>query len=113
MEENPNTIASLVEKVETLSKTSYELLRLKTLDKTSKVVSSVTLRLFVFSVIFLFMLLLSIGIGIWLGELLGKLYYGFFIIAAFYAVSAVIIYFFMGDWIKQRISNSIINQVLN
>jgi len=49
---------------------------------------------------------------LWLGELLGKSYYGFFIVAGFYALLALIFSIFRKQLIKNPVNNSIIEQVL-
>jgi prolipoprotein diacylglyceryltransferase len=53
-----------------------------------------------------------LGIALWLGEILGKLWYGFFIVAGFYAATGLVVYFFMREWIKNMVSNFIIKHVL-
>jgi len=60
----------------------------------------------------LFFLILNIGVALWLGELLGKSYYGFFIVAGFYALLALIFSIFRKQLIKNPVNNSIIEQVL-
>jgi len=60
----------------------------------------------------LFVLVFNIGIALWLGELLGKSYYGFFIVAAFYLIAAIVLHFFLLRWIKKPMSDLIISQAL-
>jgi fatty acid desaturase len=113
MEENTNMFETLLEKATDYGKTSFELAKLKALDKTAEVISSL-LPLSVVLIIFSFcMLLLSLGLAFWIGEILGKIYFGFFVVAAFYALAGIIIHFFMHDWIKKNISDRFIKQVLN
>jgi fatty acid desaturase len=112
MEENSNLIESLLGKVNEYGKTSYELAKLKALDKTSDVVSSLIPHWFVFVLIAAFMLFLSLGLAVWLGEILGKTYYGFFVVAAFYGIAGIIIHFFMHKWLKKMVRNNFIKQVL-
>jgi hypothetical protein len=69
-------------------------------------------RLSVIIMISLFALVLNIGIALLLGELLGKSYYGFFIVAGFYLVAGIILHFFLHKWIKKPISDLIIKQAL-
>jgi len=57
-------------------------------------------------------LVVNIGVALFLGDLLGKNYYGFFIVGAFYLVAAVIAHFFFSHWIKKPFSNLIITQTL-
>lgn len=105
-------IESLFEKVEAYGKTTYELSKLKLLKTTIIVVPSLISRLVVILIITLFTLVFNLGIALLLGELLGKLYYGFFIVAAFYLIAGIILHFFLHHWIKKPISNLIIKQAL-
>ena len=113
MEDKINFIEPLFERVEEYGKTSYELFKLKALDKTVGVVSTSASRGIAILVLSMFVAILSIGVALWLGDLLGRLYYGFFCVAGFYGIVGGVLYFFMHKNIKERISNSIISQMLN
>jgi ABC-type transport system involved in cytochrome bd biosynthesis fused ATPase/permease subunit len=63
-------------------------------------------------VFFFFTLILSIGIAYFLSELLGNLYVGFFIVALFYLVIGILFHYFLYDWIKKPIGDSIVKQIL-
>ncbi|HEV8515324.1 MAG TPA: hypothetical protein VGQ59_18705 [Cyclobacteriaceae bacterium] len=104
-------IETLFEKAENYSKTSLELFKLTAIDKSADVVSSLVVRFSIFMVGVVFMLVINIGIAMWLGELLGKPYYGFFVVAAFYAMVTTLLYVFRHEWIKTPVSNSIITQM--
>jgi hypothetical protein len=112
MEEKSNLIESLLDSATDYGKTSYELVKLKAIDKTSDVVSTVIPYSFVFVMIAAFMLFFNLGLAFWLGEMLGKIFYGFFIVAAFYLLVMAVVYFFMYKWLKKIISNFIIKQLL-
>ena len=60
----------------------------------------------------LFTIFFNIGMALWLGDLLGEVYYGFFIVAVFYLVVGVILYFFLRKWIKGPVSKLIITEAL-
>ena len=112
MEDNSNLIESLLERATEYSKTSYELVKLKALEKTSDVVSSFVPHYFVFVLIASFMLFLSLGLSLWLGEILGKIYYGFLVVAAFYGILGLMLHFFMQKWLKKVVGNYFIKKVL-
>jgi hypothetical protein len=112
METTANLIESLFEKAETYGKTTYELSKLKLLETTTMVVSSLVAKLSVIIMISMFVFVLSMAIALWLGELLGKFYYGFFIVAAFYLAAAFVLHFFLHKWIKKPITEIIIKQAL-
>jgi hypothetical protein len=111
MEDIKNSLDSLLDSAEEYGKTSIELLKLKTLDKTSDVASTIISRAIAIFILFMFFLIITIGIAIWLGEIIGKYSYGFFIVAAFYGLTGIILYFFMHKRIKTLINNSIIKQI--
>lgn len=112
METTASFIESLFEKAEKYGKTSFELAKLKALETTTIVVTSLVSRLSVILMISMFALVLNIGIALWLGELLGKSYYGFFIVAAFYLVAGILLHFFLHKWIRKPLSDLIITQAL-
>jgi len=112
MEDNTKLIEPLLEKAAEYGKTSYELLKLKALDKTSDVVSSFIPHSVVFVLIVSFLLFFNLGLSFWLGEILGKIYYGFFVVAAFYGVIGIVLHFFMHKRIKKIICNYIIKLAL-
>jgi hypothetical protein len=112
METPATSIESLFERIEAYSKTTLELSKLKLLQTTINIVNSLVPRLSVIIMISLFALVLNIGIALFLGELLGKSYYGFFIVAGFYLVAAIVLHFFLQKWIKKPLSDLIIKQAL-
>jgi hypothetical protein len=112
MEDNTKLIESLLEKVTDYGKTTLELTKLKALEKTSDVVSSMLPRALICGLTVTFMLFISIGLAVWLGEILGKVYFGFFLVGAFYGLAGIVIHFFMHDWLKKMVRNNFIKQVL-
>ena len=112
MEEKAKLLESLLNSATDYGKTTIELVKLKALDKTSDVVSSVVPHSVVLIVLSSFMLFLNLGIALWLGDLLGKLFYGFLIISGFYLLLGLIIYFLMYKWLKKLVCNYVIKQML-
>jgi hypothetical protein len=112
MEPHPSLAESLMEQVATYSKTTYELSKLRALETTTVVTSSLVARLCVLFTFALFVIVSSFGVALWLGAHYGKLYYGFFIVAAFYFVMGVFFHFFLYQWIKRPVSDFVINQIL-
>jgi fatty acid desaturase len=112
MEDHTKLIESLFERATDYGKTSIELVKLQAVDKTSDVVSSFVPHSVVFVLIASFLLFLNLGIAFWLGEILGKIFYGFFVVAGFYIVAGMIIHFFMHKWIKKLVRNYIVKLLL-
>ena len=112
METPARSIELLFEKAEIYGKTTYELSKLKLLETTTIVVSSVLARLSVTIMISMFVVVFSLGIALMLGEMLGKAYYGFFIVAGFYLFAGILLHFFLHKLIKKPVSELIIKQAL-
>jgi len=112
MEDNSNLLDSLLERAGEYGKTSLELYKLKTIDKTTDVVSAIIPNSVVFVLIASFMLFLNLGLAFWLGEILGKIFYGFFVVAGFYIIAGIVIHFFMHNWLKRLIVNYLIKHIL-
>jgi len=112
MEDHTKLIESLFERVTEYGKTTYELTKLKAVDKTSDVVSSFVPHSVALVLVASFLLFLNLGIAFWLGELLGKIFLGFFVVAGFYVVAGIVIHFVMHKWIKKFIRNYIVKLLL-
>ena len=112
MEENTNLVESLLERAAEYGKTSYELVKLNVVDKSSDAISSFMPQTVVVAIIGSFMLFLSLGIAFWLSEVLGKFYYGFLLVAGFYALIAIVSHFFMRKWLKRIFYDYLIRQML-
>jgi len=104
---------SLFERVEDFGKTSFELYKLKTISKTTEVVSTFVSRGSVVIVLSMFLIFVSIGLALWIGDLFCKPYLGFFCVAVFYIVLGCVLYYFLHQYIKKQVSNSIISEVFS
>jgi hypothetical protein len=113
MEKQQNPIGSLFEKAEDYLETRMDLYRLRAIDKSSDVLSSIAARLVIALFIASFFLMLNIGLALLIGRSIGEVYYGFFIVAGFYLVVIAILYALRDKWLKAPISNLIIKSILN
>ncbi|MGV8946698.1 MAG: hypothetical protein ACOH1N_09730 [Lutibacter sp.] len=112
MEIKPSVFEMLFDKAETFGKTTYELSKLKALETTTVVATLLVSRISVILMFSMFLLVFNIGVALFLGEILGEIYYGFFIVAAFYLIGGIILYFFLHKWIEKPLSELIITQAL-
>ena len=112
MEDNANPIESLLEKTAEYGKASFELVKLKAIDKTSDVISTLIPHSVVLVLVAVCMLFINLGLAFWLGEILGKIFYGFFVVAAFYVLAGIVLHFFMHGWLKKIVGNYFIKHVL-
>ena len=60
----------------------------------------------------IFFLFLNLGLALWLGDILGKAFYGFLVVAGFYCVTGIVLHFLMHKWLKKVICNYIIRLLL-
>ncbi len=112
IEDRKELVEDLFEKAEAYVKTSIEIFKLKSADKMAEVTASMVTRLVVILFLSFFFLMVNIGVAIWLGESMGHVYFGFFIVSGLYAIIALCLFLFRNPLIKNPIINSIISQVL-
>lgn len=110
MEAKINSIEPLLEKAEVYGKTGYELIKLRSLDKTADLASTLASRSMFTLVVSFFAFALNIAVALWLGDLLGKAYYGFLIVASCYALAGVVL-LIIHPFIKSRVNNAVIKQL--
>jgi hypothetical protein len=112
MDEKENILSSLIDSVEDYGKTSFELFKLKRLDKASDMAATVISRLIAFIALMTFLLMASLGLAFWLGEVMGRIWYGFFAVGAFYLILGLLVYFSMHKGLKRIFADMIIHHTL-
>jgi len=112
MENKPNSIETLYERVVDYGKVSLNLLKLKAVDKTSDVSSSFVPLSVVLYFAGTLVLFLSLGLALWIGEILDKMSHGFFAVALLYGVIGVIFYIFLRKPVKRLIGNNMVKMLL-
>jgi hypothetical protein len=106
-------LEKMIEQGQSYSSTSIQLAKLKSLEKATQLSTALISGVSVLILLALFAIVLTIGIALWLGELLGHIYYGFFTVALAYLVLGIVFHFLLYSWIKKPVSNLLINQILN
>jgi sterol desaturase/sphingolipid hydroxylase (fatty acid hydroxylase superfamily) len=97
---------------EAYSKTSIRLIKYRALEVSISVVTALISQMSVV-VMFLFcLMMLSLGGALWLGEILGAVYYGFLLVGGFYFIVGLLAYFFLHKLIKKSVSSFIIKEAL-
>ncbi len=79
MKEDPTLIDNLFKRVTEFSITYIELLKLKTINRVSEVLSVIFPDIIVSTLIIVFLLFINLGLAFWLGDVLGKVYLGFLV----------------------------------
>ena len=109
METEPTLIESLLASIESYIKTTYQLTKLKAVEKITLTLTSLMSWLIVGVVLLLFALFSSVGLALYLGDLLGKMYYGFLSVAIFYLLLGTILHFSLLKWLRKGIANVIMS----
>lgn len=113
MNSKPNVIKSLIGNSTDYVETRLNLFKLKMVDKSSDLAStilSILPLILVFSLVFI---LLNIGIALLIGDLLGKAYLGFLILTGIYLIAGLAMYSQRNKWIKVPFANMLIRKFLN
>lgn len=105
-----DNIEALFDKSKEYMETQMEILRLKAIDKSTAMISSLATRLIYITIFMIALFLLNIALGFWLGEILGKVYYGFFCLAAFYFIVGLIIFAIRKNSVGNPIRNALIDK---
>ncbi len=112
MDNQPDdSIQSLVDRTKDYIETRLELFKLQAINKSADFISSVVNRIVTVFVMTFFFVFLNIGIGLLLGEWLGKSYYGFFVLAALYLITGLLFKANGSKWIKIPVSDMIIKKL--
>ena len=113
MEEQSVSMESLYEKARAYTDTSLELAKLKAVEKSSDLISSLIPRLLVLLLILIVIFCLNIALALWLGAVTGHSYYGFLLVAGFYTLLALILHMFLHQRIKKSIATAFITNLFD
>lgn len=115
MEQDSKTSSfeSLFKKTGDYVETRIDLMKLQAVNKTSEVTSSIVSNIIIVILGMMTIMLLSIGIAFYLGEVLGGVHYGFFIVGGFYLLLGIILFVFRKEWLKTPVQDKMISKMLN
>ncbi len=105
-------IESLISQSKDYAVNRLELYKLKLVDKTSNVASLVVAGIALFVVFFIFFTVLNIGIALLIGDLVGRYYLGFLIVAALYAIAGLVLFKGRNKFFKTPITGMLIRKFL-
>lgn len=106
------SIKTLIDQSKDFLETKIELTKLKAIERTADVLSTVIVMISVIFLGSLFLIFVSIAVALILGSWLGSEYYGFLIVGAVYGLLLLLIYVKKEKWIKTPIANGLINKML-
>jgi hypothetical protein len=111
MGKSNNLLESIWGQAEDYINATFELSKLTSIQLASALVASLISRVVIVLVLSVMLVTINIGLALYLGSVLSELYYGFFIVGAFYLIALVVLYYYLFDWIKEPISTSIIKEI--
>ena len=113
MENKPTSVEELFYKLRDYGDTRIELFKLKSLHKITGVLSSLIVSVILIGLLSLIILCFTIGFAILLVAWLGKMYYGFFIMAIIYIIIGLILYSGRNKFLSKPVSDKIIKELLD
>jgi hypothetical protein len=103
---------AIIQKAGEYLETRIELMRLQTVSKSSDVVSHLLTQIVLIVILILFFLMVNIGLAMWLGDVMGKSYYGFFTVAAVDGIVGILFFLLRKSWLKEPINNLMVRKLL-
>lgn len=113
MENKPTSVEELFYKLKDYGDTRLDLFKLKSINKISGFLTSLIVSVILVVLLFLIIICLTIGAALLIGTLLGKAYYGFFIIGAIYIITGLVLYSGRSKFLKTPVSNKLIKELLD
>ncbi|MEO6637467.1 MAG: hypothetical protein ABIN25_04280 [Ginsengibacter sp.] len=113
VEDNPTGLEELFSKLKDYAETKVDLVKLIAINKVSGFMSTVISMIILLMILFTTILCITIGLAIWIGYLLGAVYYGFFIIAALYLIIGLVLYSRRGSILKNPVSDRLIKEMMD
>lgn len=111
MSELFNHINELADNAKEYINTKVEIARLTAAEKISSLTSGIIARIIVAIIFALFLLFFGMAAGFALGEWLGKVYWGFLMVAGIYLVAAITVWAIREKLIRLPIMNAIIHEL--
>ena len=112
MENQRNQFGILFDNASDYLETRLDLFKLKSTQKASEVISSLASRLILILIVSLVVFMINIGLALLIGELMGKSYYGFFVLAVFYSLVGFVFHQYKTKWVEDPVADSIIKKMI-
>ena len=89
-----------------------KLWKLRTIEHAAEIYSSLISRLVFVAIYSIVALFAMIGAALWIGEKLGRVWLGFFVIGGIFLVAGLLIYAFRRSWLDIPTSNAFIKKLI-
>ncbi|HEY5407734.1 MAG TPA: hypothetical protein VIJ92_11630 [Ginsengibacter sp.] len=113
MESKPTNVEELFQKLKDYADVRLDLFKLKSINKISGFMSSVITIVILIALFSAVVLCITIGLALLIGAWLGKAYYGFFIMGGIYFITGLVIYSMRDKLIKTKVSNKLIQELID
>ena len=104
-------IETLFESIKEYGETHIDLVKLRMADRATDIISSLIANFLVLLALSMFMVILNIGIALLIGELLGKMYYGFFVLAVFYLIIGLVFNKMKSKWFQSPVGDMLVKKM--
>ncbi len=112
MEDRKTPIEYLLERGQAYANTTIQLLKLKGVERFADIASNLASNFVILILTAIFFINLNLGIALFIGDLFGKIWFGFLVVAAFYGIIGLFFYLFREHFIKRGVRNSVIKELL-
>jgi len=112
MENQGHDIDALLSDAGDYIETRTYLWKLKGIESLADVSGELASGLGMIGIVAFVVMLFSVGLALLIGDLLGKSFYGFFIIGGAYFIFGLICYICRNRWLKEPFSNLLIRKIL-
>ncbi|MFD1629613.1 phage holin family protein [Pseudopedobacter beijingensis] len=100
----------IIDKLKEYVDTRLRLAKLVAIEKSSSAIAEIIAILIISVFLLLAFLFVSLALGFYISELLGNSYSGFFIVALFYFLVALVVFLIKGNVLERTIVNTIIKK---
>lgn len=100
----------IIDKLKEYVDTRLRLAKLVAIEKSSSAIAEIIAIVIISVFLLLAFLFVSLALGFYISELLGNSYSGFFIVALFYFLVALVVFLIKGNVLERSIVNTIIKK---
>lgn len=111
MQEEPTKIEETVDSIKDYLNTRYELVTLRAADKLSRVTSNVLSYLPIIFLVVLTIVMASVGLSLYLNQVLQSDFSGFFVVGGVYLLTGLILVLIRKDSLAKPFRNKIIREL--
>ena len=113
MEGKPTNVEELFQKLKEYADVRLNLFKLKSINKFAGFMSLVITLIILIIIFSTILFCITIAAALVIGEWVGKIYFGFFIVGGIYLIIGLVIYSMRDKLIKTKVSNKLIKELID